>query len=140
MSSSIDRVIPETENQDRSVPSVTNDEIHAHSDTVQVPLIGTVTAPGGIYTVVFGALAVLTLLEVLIFELLKGSDGIVFTVRSVLLFAISLSKAVLVVWFYMHLRIDSPIFRMILLIPVVLVMLALLYLVGVPSAGGGGYR
>lgn len=141
MSNGIDQVIPETENQDRSIPSVTNDEAHhAHSDTVQVPFVGAVTAPGGIYTVVFGALAVLTLIEVILFEVLKDTEGALFAVRSVLLFGISLSKALLVVWFYMHLRIDNPIFRWIMLLPVGLVIISIVYLIGVPIAGGGGYR
>ena len=41
-----------------------------HSDLVDLPLIGKITVPGGIYTAVFGILAILTLFEVLIAELL----------------------------------------------------------------------
>ncbi len=112
---------------------------HTHSDTVQVPFIGQVTAPGGIYTVVFGALAVLTVLEVLIAELFKSTEGTAFAVRSLALFTISLFKAILVVWFYMHLRIDNPIFRWVLLVPVIIVTISVIYLLGVPIAAGGGY-
>jgi caa(3)-type oxidase subunit IV len=132
--------IMETPDMEREIPSVTRHDDHAHSDTVQVPFIGSVTAPGGIYTVVFGALGALTILEVIIAEVTKGADGTVLTVRSILLFTLSVIKALLVVWFYMHLKIDNPIFRWILALPVLIVVLSIVYLVGVPIAGGGGYR
>ncbi|XWX03850.1 cytochrome C oxidase subunit IV family protein [Aggregatilineales bacterium SYSU G02658] len=113
---------------------------HAHSDTVTLPVLGTITVPGGMYTVVFGMLAVLTALEVLIYELLKGADEPLFAIRSVALFIISLGKAGLVVWYYMHLKTDNPIFRIILIVPVIVVVISVVYLVGVPVGAGGGYR
>lgn len=130
----------ETPDMERKIPSVTNEEVHQHGDTVNIPFIGNVTAPGGIYTVVFGALAVLTLIEVVIAELTKGSDDLVLTIRSILLFALSVTKALLVVWFYMHLRVDNPIFRLILLLPTMIVLVSIIWLIGLPIAGGGGYR
>lgn len=113
---------------------------HEHSDTVTVPVLGTITVPGGMYTVVFGVLGILTALEVLIYELLKGADEPLFAIRSVALFIISLGKAVLVVWFYMHLKSDNPIFRLILIVPVIIVIISVVYLLGVPVGPGGGYR
>lgn len=113
---------------------------HAHSDTVTVPVLGTITVPGGMYTVVFGVLGILTALEVLIYELLKGAEEPLFAIRSVALFIISLGKAYLVVWFYMHLKTDNPIFRIALVVPVIVVVISIVYLLGVPVGPGGGYR
>ena len=113
---------------------------HAHSDTVQLPIVGTITVPGGMYTVVFGYLSALTALEVLIYELLKGADEPLFAIRSVALFVISMLKALLVVWFYMHLKTDNPLLRVILIVPVIVVVISVVYLLGVPVGPGGGYR
>ncbi|MFZ4816494.1 MAG: cytochrome C oxidase subunit IV family protein [Phototrophicaceae bacterium] len=75
-----------------------------HNDTVD--LFGTsVTVPGGLYTVVFGVLAVVTLIEILLAE--SGLPGVI---NYPLLTALSIGKAVLVVLYYMHLRQDSRIF------------------------------
>lgn len=116
-----------------------------HSDTVTLPLLGTVTLPGGMYTAVFGFLGVLTITEVLIAELLRvdsGSDlyNIVTSVRIGLLIGIGVFKALLVAWFYMHLKSDNRIFLAILLLPTFITLLSLLYLIGVPPQAGLGYN
>ena len=49
-----------------------------------------------------------------------------------LMLIISLGKAALVVWFYMHLNSDSRLFAITLLVPVVMVTLATLFLMIVP--------
>jgi caa(3)-type oxidase subunit IV len=122
------------------VKNTTHDE-HAHSDTVRVPFIGEITVVGGIYTVIFGVLGILTLIEVIVAELLKEfHDGPVYIVRTIILFTISLIKAGLVVWFYMHLKQDNPIFRLILIVPAIIVTISIIYLLGVPLGAGGGYR
>lgn len=95
------------------------------SDTTTI-LGRTVTVPGGIYTVVFGFLAVATVAEVLLGGLPSG------ILLIPLLLAIATIKAGLVVAYYMHLRVDSRLFLYILLVPLVLALLATLYLIAVP--------
>lgn len=112
-----------------------------HSDTVQVPLFGTVTVYGGIYTVIFGVLGVLTAIEVIVAELFKNAEGDATNAfRIIALFGIGILKAIIVVWFYMHLRTDNKFFRLVLLFPVFLVVIAIVYLLGVPVGAGGGYN
>lgn len=75
-----------------------------HSDTVD--LFGReITVTGGLYTVVFGVLAVVTIVEVIMAE-----SPLPNVIAYPLLSALSIGKAVLVVMFYMHLREDSRIF------------------------------
>ncbi len=110
--------------------SEAHDLLHQEYLSDEVELLGRrFSVPGGIYTVVFGALAVATLLEVIIFELPRGF----FTIP--LMLALALMKAVLVVLFYMHLRTDSRIFALTLLIPVGVALAATLYLLAVPPTG-----
>lgn len=119
-----------------------------HSDTVTLPYLGTVTVYGGLYTVIFGALAVLTLLEVIIAEFI--APGAFFesgsapyqafsSVKIILLMAIAVIKSILVIWFYMHLRSDSRLFLWILLVPLFVVLISVLYLIGLPVQDGLGY-
>ncbi len=118
----------------------THENTH-HSDTVTLPLVGSITVYGGIYTVVFGALGVLTVLEVLVAELFKNVGGEATNAfRVIALMGIAVVKALLVVWFYMHLRTDNKFFRVVLMFPLFLVIIAVLYLIGVPVGPGGGYR
>ncbi len=107
-----------------------HDDAHAAflSDTTTV-MGRTVTVPGGIYTVVFGFLAVATVIEVIIGGLPLGF------VLIPLLLGIATVKAGLVVAYYMHLRVDSRLFLYILIIPLVLALLATLYLIAVPPTG-----
>ena len=107
-----------------------HDDLHASflSDTTTV-LGRTVTVPGGIYTVVFGFLAVATVVEVLLAELPSG------ILLIPILLGISVVKAGLVVAYYMHLRVDPRIFAYILLIPLALALLATMYLIAVPPTG-----
>jgi caa(3)-type oxidase subunit IV len=84
------------------------------------------TLPVPIYTVIFGILAVVTLIEVVISELPEGVVG------NLLLVGLSGVKAALVVWYYMHLREDGLLYTMILIVPVVLVIIATWFLTSVP--------
>ena len=77
---------------------------HAHSDTVVING-REMTIPGGIYTVVFGVLALVTIIEVALAEspLPRG-------IEIPILSALSIAKAVIVVMYYMHIKDDSRIF------------------------------
>lgn len=114
--------------EDRSVS-------HAHSDTVTVPMLGTITVYGGIYTVVFGVLAILTVLEVALAEIFINAGAVKITA----LLGIGIAKSVLVVMYYMHLKDDNPIFIVILVVPLLITLLSILYLLAVPVAAGLGY-
>lgn len=83
----------------------------------------TINAP--IYTVIFGILAVITIIEVLLSEF---PDGFL---QTILLAVLSVAKAVLVVAFYMHLREDSRFFLIALLLPVFIGFVALIFLLSV---------
>jgi cytochrome c oxidase subunit 4 len=76
--------------------------------------------------VVFGALAVLTLLEVLVGT---GGEGFL---RIPLLLAMAVVKAGLVVLFYMHLKTDSIVYRWALVIPLLIALAAMFWLLIVP--------
>lgn len=110
---------------------------HHYTDEVAIPIIGTVTLPGGVYTAVFIALGMFTLLEVLTAELFATSG-----IKIVLLMGMAVAKAFLVIWFYMHLNRDArsnPLLYVVLLLPLTVTMLSIFYLLGVPSFGGLGY-
>jgi cytochrome c oxidase subunit 4 len=110
-----------------SVPAApeTREEAHArvHGNTTE--LFG-ITIPYPVYTVVFGALAVLTLLEVLVGT---GGEGFL---RIPLLLVMAVVKAALVVLFYMHLKTDSIVYRWALLIPLFIAIVAMIWLLIVP--------
>lgn len=108
---------------------------HGHGDTFTVPLLNReMSLPGGIYTFIFGVLAVLTLIEV----------GLTFIPENPvivgILIVLSLLKAYLVVMFYMHLREDNPLFRVVLVLPLLVVIISILYLIFVPTGAGLGYQ
>jgi caa(3)-type oxidase subunit IV len=97
-----------------------------HYDEDKTVLFGR-ELPFPVYTVVYGGLALLTLIEVGISQIPSG-----FLTIPVLL-AIAFFKAGLVVWFYMHLNTDSRIFAITLIIPLVMVIIATLFLMIVPT-------
>ncbi|GAB1421351.1 hypothetical protein MASR2M15_15110 [Anaerolineales bacterium] len=102
---------------------------HEHSDAIN--LFGrTFSLPGGIYTFVYIALGIMTLMEVLIAETLRGV-----AVGSIALLVLSISKAALVMMFYMHLKDDGRFLTAIILLPISVTLLSLLYLIGIPPTG-----
>lgn len=107
-------------------PPATKEEAQAHYVT-STTVIGGRVIPLPIYTVVFLALGVLTLIEVGVSLIPHGF----FTVPLLLL--IATAKAGLVVWYYMHLNHDSRIFALTLLIPMAMVVIATLFLMIVPT-------
>ena len=84
------------------------------------------TFPYPIYTVIFGALAALTVFEILISGI--SVEGL----RIPILLAVAVVKALLVIYYYMHLRTDSRIFAVTLIIPAMVALAAMFYLLFVP--------
>jgi cytochrome c oxidase subunit IV len=83
-----------------------------------------------IYTFVFLALGALTLIEIVIAELLPRG-----LIRTLLLVAPSIGKALLVMAFYMHLREDNRIFAAAIALPLFFITVATLFLLAVPTTG-----
>ncbi len=114
-----------------------------HSNTVR--LLGReITVEGGIYTVVFAGLALLTIIEVLSAEYLKGAihdtptaAASLQAIKAVLLLAIAIIKSSLVIWFYMHLRDEKPVLAVVLLLPLLIATLSIMYLLAIPPTGYG---
>ncbi|MBE2268050.1 MAG: cytochrome C oxidase subunit IV family protein [Anaerolinea sp.] len=96
---------------------------HSRNETV---LFGR-TIPLPLYTVVFITLAVITIIEVVIAEIVP--EG---ALKTVPLLVLSLGKAVMVVLFYMHLREDSRIFALALILPLLIALVSALFLLSVP--------
>lgn len=115
-----------------------DDEPHDHhyTDEVVLPYFGSIgSMPGGIYTFIFLVLGALTVLEVLVTVLFPEN-----TLTILVLVVMSLTKAYLVVMYYMHLNNDNPLYRVVLLLPLVVVLLSTLYLIGAPITVGLGYN
>lgn len=112
-----------------------------HSNTVR--LLGReITIEGGVYTVVFVGLAILTVIEVLSAEYLKGAihdapsaAATLQAIKAVLLLGIAIIKAGLVIWFYMHLRDEKPLLAVVLLLPLLIATLSIMYLLAIPPGG-----
>lgn len=100
-----------------------------HSDTFSV-LGLTISLPGGIYTGVFLVLGILTALEVAIAEIFGAGP-----VKISALMGIAIAKAILVVIYYMHLKDDSRLFAVVVLLPLLITLLSILYLLAIPSSG-----
>lgn len=83
-----------------------------------------------IYTFIFGVLAALTVFEIITAELLPNGF-----IRTMLLLIPSLIKALLVMAFYMHLREDSRMFTLAIAMPIGIGVVALLFLLAVPTSG-----
>ena len=114
-----------------------------HSNTVQ--LLGReITVEGGVYTVVFGGLAILTVIEVLSAEFLKGAihdlpeaAATLQAIKAVLLLGIAIIKSSLVIWFYMHLKSENKLIAVVILLPLLIAGLSIMYLLAIPPSGYG---
>jgi len=126
---------------------VEHEEHHAHSDTVVI-LGREITVQGGIYTVIFVGLGILTVLEVLIAELLGGAitatpggDSAVVALqflpalKAFLLLGIGIIKSALVILFYMHLKDDNRLLAVVLLLPLLIAALSVLFVLAIPPTG-----
>ncbi len=105
-------------------------EHHAlpHMQSSETVLMGR-TIPLPLYTVVYLTLGGITLIEVLLTLLPHGA------VLTLILLALSIAKMVLVVMFYMHLREDSRIFAFALVVPLLIALVASLFLIASPVTG-----
>jgi cytochrome c oxidase subunit IV len=83
--------------------------------------------PMPVYTAVFVALGILTVIEVTLSQVPRG-----FLTIPIML-VIATTKAGLVIWFYMHLNKDSRVFALTLLIPFFLVVVCTLFLMLIPT-------
>ncbi len=114
-----------------------------HSNTVH--LLGReITVEGGVYTVVFGGLAVLTVIEVLSAEFLKGAihdapdaAAALQAIKAIILLGIAIIKSSLVIWFYMHLKSEKPLIAVVILLPLLIAGLSIMYLLAIPPSGYG---
>lgn len=103
--------------------------VTAHHDDDTTTILGR-TLPYPLYTVVFMALGVMTLTEVLIAEVVQ-----VDWLKIPLLLGLAIVKAALVVLFYMHLRTESRFFALTLILPLIVALLSMLYLLGIDPTG-----
>lgn len=120
---------------------MTHEDHGHHSNTVT--LLGRdITVEGGIYTVVFGGLAILTVIEVVCAEFLKGAihdvpsaAATLTAIKAILLLAIAIVKSTLVIWFYMHLKDEKRILAVVLLLPLLIAALSVMFVLAVPPTG-----
>ena len=119
----------------------THHDADHHSNTVSLPG-REITVEGGVYTVVFVGLAILTVIEVLSAEGLKGmihdmpdAAASLQAIKAALLLFIAIVKSTLVIWFYMHLRDEKPLLAVVLLLPLLIAGLSIMYLLAIPPGG-----
>ncbi|MEO0560902.1 MAG: cytochrome C oxidase subunit IV family protein [Chloroflexota bacterium] len=98
-----------------------HDQHALHSDTVHIAG-REITMPGGLYTLVFVVLAVVTIIEVALAE-----SPLPNPIAYPILAALSIGKAVLVVLYYMHLMQDSRIFAWAFGIPLVMASVIVMF-------------
>lgn len=114
-----------------------------HSNTVH--LLGReITVEGGIYTVVFGGLAVLTVIEVLSAEFLNSAihdipdaAAALQAIKAILLLGIAIIKSTLVILYYMHLKTESRLIAIVILLPLLIATLSIMFLLAIPPDGYG---
>lgn len=119
-----------------------SDHDHDHHSNTVIIRGREITVEGGIYTVVFVGLAILTLIEVLSAEWLKSaihdspaSAEPLQTFKALLLLAIAIVKSTLVIWFYMHLKDEKRILTVVLLLPLLIAVLSIMFLLAIPPLG-----
>jgi hypothetical protein len=111
-----------------SQPMTVESELpHPVSDTT---VIRGRVIPYPIYTVIFFTLGIITIIEVASAEIFP--HGWLLTIW---LAGLSVSKALMVMWFYMHLKDDSRIFAFAIILPIIIALIATLFLSAVPPTG-----
>lgn len=118
------------------------DDDHGHHSNTVIIRGREITVEGGIYTVVFSGLAILTVIEVFSAEWLKAAIHDTPTmaealqaVKAILLLAIAIVKSTLVIWFYMHLKDEKRILAVVLLLPLLIAALSVMFLLAIPPSG-----
>ena len=118
------------------------DDAHDHHSNTVVIRGRQITVEGGIYTVVFIGLAILTVIEVFSAEWLKAAihdapsraDALQ-AFKALLLLGIAIIKSTLVIWFYMHLKDEKRILAVVLLLPLLIAALSVMFVLAVPPIG-----
>lgn len=118
----------ETMTHDEHDDSV-NHEVHHHADDVITIFGRTYSIPVPLYTFIFFVLGAVTIVEVLLAEVISSD------IRIIPLLVLSAVKAFLVIYYYMHLNVDSRVFTLVLLLAIGIAGLSALFLVSVPSLG-----
>lgn len=102
----------------------------AHAEPHAETLFGR-PMPIAAYTVIYIILAVTSLIEVFFAETIPFDSW----VRIPVLAGLSTVKAVLVMAYYMHLKDDSKIFAVAIILPIFVGIVATLFLISVPAVG-----
>ncbi|MBK9123142.1 MAG: cytochrome C oxidase subunit IV family protein [Chloroflexi bacterium] len=98
----------------------------AHAEHAETTVVFGRELPFPLYTVVFLGLGILTIIEVLVAEVF--SSGI----KIPILLALAAVKAYLVVYYYMHLKTDSRLFAVALIVPLVVALVSMLFVLITP--------
>ena len=117
---------PATEN----LPAAPAEHEAAHAEPHAETLFGR-PMPFAAYTVIYIILAVTSLIEVLCAEIIPFDSW----VRIPVLGGLSTAKAILVMAYYMHLKDDSKIFAAAIILPILVGLVATLFLISVPPTG-----
>jgi caa(3)-type oxidase subunit IV len=112
-----------------AAPAETHDA-PAHSEAHPEMLFGR-PMPIAAYTVIYAILAVTSLIEVILAETIPFDSW----VRIPVLGGLSTAKAILVMAYYMHLKDDSKIFAVAIILPILVGVVATLFLIAVPPTG-----
>lgn len=98
----------------------------AHAEHAETTVLFGRELPFPLYTVVFLGLGILTIIEVLVAEVF--SSGI----KIPILLGLAAVKAYLVVYYYMHLKTDSRMFAIALIVPLVVALVSMLFVLITP--------
>lgn len=98
----------------------------AHPEHAETTVLFGRELPYPLYTVVFFGLGILTISEVLVAEVFGGG------IRVPILLALAAVKAYLVIYNYMHLKTDSRMFAIALLLPLFVALVSMMFVLITP--------
>ncbi len=105
-------------------------DAHTSAHYEQESLFG-LPIPVAAYTAIYAILAVTSLIEITLAELIPFDSWI----RIPVLGGLSAVKAILVMAYYMHLKEDNKIFAAAIVLPIIVGLIATLFLIAVPATG-----